>query len=84
MKRYKYKGLSVKDDGLNTSIYLGDLPKLHRNDTKRIFKTHNNKENGRGDNHNDILKAEKKPNLMAAMRKAKNKIFARKRTWNWG
>lgn len=78
MKRYKYKGLSVKDDGLNTSIYLGYLPKLHWNDTKRIFKTHHNKENGIGDNHSDILKAEKKPNLMAAMRKAKNKIFPHK------
>lgn len=39
-----------------------------------FLKTHNNKENGRGDNHNDILEAEKKPNLMAAVSKSKNKI----------
>lgn len=78
MKRYKYKGLSVKDDGLNTSVYLGYLPKLHWNDTKRIFKTPNTKENGRGDKCSDILEAEKKPDLTAAMRKAKNEIFAQK------
>lgn len=43
-----------------------------------FFLTHNNKENGRGDNCSDILEAEKKPKPIAAMRKAKNKTFAHK------
>ena len=41
---------------------------------KSFFLTHTNKENGRGDNHNDILEAEEKPNFMAAVRKAENNI----------
>lgn len=45
--------------------------------TLKGFLTHNNKENGRRDNHNGIWEAEKK-NLMAAVRKAKNKIVAHK------
>lgn len=45
---------------------------------KGFFLTHSNNENGRRDNRNDILGAQKKPNPMAAVRKVKNKIFAHK------
>lgn len=72
------KGLPVKDDGLNPFTLAISQNANEMTQKGFFFLTHNNKENGRGDNCSDILEAEKKPKPIAAMRKAKNKTFAHK------